>query len=128
MKLVWWMLGASVLSSYAMTALLGGQTELEVWLGMTGPLAAALVAWIAMERTYRRNPGGLTSLMIKAFAAKMVFFGAYIALALTVLLVRPVPFVVSFTGYFIALHIIEAIGLHRLRTAGSRASAIAHRA
>jgi hypothetical protein len=36
-------------------------------------------------------------------------------------LVRPLPFVISFTCYFLVLHIIEAVSLHRL-FAKSRAS------
>jgi hypothetical protein len=52
--------------------------------------------------------------MILAFAGKMVFFGAYVTLALTMFPLRPVPFVISFTSYFIALHVTEAIWLRRL--------------
>jgi hypothetical protein len=52
--------------------------------------------------------------MIGAFAGKLVFFGAYVGLAIGVLGVQPVPFAVSFTGYFIALHLIEALWLKRL--------------
>ena len=52
--------------------------------------------------------------MIAAFAVKMVFFGAYVAVMLRRLSLRPVPFVVSFTAYFIALYLIEALSLQRL--------------
>jgi hypothetical protein len=37
-----------------------------------------------------------------------------VALAITAFGVRPVPFVISLTGYFIALHLVEAILLKRL--------------
>ena len=37
--------------------------------------------------------------MIAAFAFKMVFFGAYVAVMIRVVALRPVPFVASFTGY-----------------------------
>ena len=48
--------------------------------------------------------------MMAAFAAKMVFFGAYVAVMLQGRLrVRPVPFVASFTAYFIALYLVEAL-------------------
>ena len=33
---------------------------------------------------------------------------------LTVLSLRPLPFVISFTAYFIALHLFEALCLQRL--------------
>jgi hypothetical protein len=90
---------------------------LEVLLGMTGPLVVASGTWLLMERTYRRNPERLTSLMLKAFAGKMVFFAAYVAVAVRVLSLRPVPFVVSFTASFIAFHLIEALWLRRLFSA-----------
>ena len=37
---------------------------------------------------------------------------------LRVLELRPLPFVVSFTGYFIALHVIEALFMRRLFASG----------
>jgi hypothetical protein len=52
--------------------------------------------------------------MVQGLAVKAVFFGAYVVAMLRVLRVRPVPFVVSFTGYFIALHVTEALFLRRL--------------
>jgi hypothetical protein len=66
------------------------------------------------ERTYRRHPERVTSLLIVAFAGKMVFFGAYVVLMLRIAAVHPVPFVVSFASYFIALHAAEAFCLQRL--------------
>jgi hypothetical protein len=122
MKLVWLMLAGSILSSLGVVLLLENQA-LEIWLGMLGPLAAALVTRIATDRAYRRQPEVLTALMIKAFAAKMLFFGVYIALVLGVVSIQPVPFVVSFTIYFLALHVTEAICLHRLTTGTVRPQA-----
>lgn len=121
MKLIWWMLSGSVLSAVILTILLDADIRLEIWLGMLGPLVSALVSWIAMERQYLRNPRGMTSLLIKAFAAKMVFFAGYVTVLLSIGLVQPIPFVVSFTAYFISLHAVEAIGLHRLQTANPAA-------
>jgi hypothetical protein len=57
-------------------------------------------------------------LMAAAFGAKLVFFGAYVAIALRLLMLRPVPFVVSFTSYFIGLYALEAFYLRRLFTSG----------
>ena len=42
---------------------------------------------------------------------------AYVAVMLKVLALRPMPFVVSFTSYFIALYFVEALGLRRLMMA-----------
>jgi len=41
---------------------------------------------------------------------------------LSLKLVEPVPFVISFACYYISLHIIEAIGLRRLQAAGHSAT------
>jgi hypothetical protein len=91
-----------------------------VFFGMLGPLAAATVSWVLAERTYRRDPSTLTSLMVGAFAFKFVFFGAYVAVLLKVVRVSPVPFVVSFSSYFIALHLVEAVCLKRLFSGNAR--------
>ena len=109
------MLSGSVLSSVILSVLLGADSRLELWLGMLGPLVSAIVSWIAMERQHARHPVGMTRLMIKAFAAKMVFFAGYITALLSMGWVRPIPFVTSFIGYFIALHAMEAVGLRRLQ-------------
>jgi hypothetical protein len=94
--------------------MLGARFGGEVWLGMFAPLIVVSVTWLLTERVYRTNPGRMTSVMISAFAGKLVFFGAYVGLAIGVLGIRPVPFVASFTGYFIALHLVEALWLKRL--------------
>ena len=118
MKLVAWMLAGSIFSAIVITMLPGVSTKREIWLGMLGPLVSATASWVFMKRQYRRQPQGMTRLLIKAFAAKMVFFGIYIAVIVIIELVRPIPFVISFAGYYIALHIMEAIGLRHLQTAG----------
>lgn len=113
MKPVWWMTGTSLAAGGA-AVLLAGVTAMEVLLGMSGPLAVASVTWALAERTYTRTPERLTAVMIAAFAGKLVFFGGYVAVAIALLPVRPVPFVACFTGYFIALHLAEAFCLRRL--------------
>jgi hypothetical protein len=87
---------------------------LAVVLGIVGPLVVAGASWVAAERTWRREPQRLTAVMMVAFAAKLVFFAAYVAFMLSVLSLRPVPFVASFMTSFIALHLGEAFALRRL--------------
>ena len=86
----------------------------DVWLGMLAPLLVVGITWIVTERVYRETPERLTAVMIGGFAGKLVFFGAYVVLVIGVLGVQPVPFAVSFTGYFVALHLVEALWLKRL--------------
>ncbi len=108
------MAAGSAVSALAAMAIVGRGSGAEIALGMLGPLAAAAVSWIATERVYRRDPAQLTALMMTAFAVKVVFFGAYVAVMLKAAGLRPVPFVASFTGYFIALYLAEALMMRRL--------------
>ena len=88
--------------------------NVAVLLGILGPLIVVSSSWVLMVRTFRGDPARLTSFMVAAFAAKMVFFAAYLTLATAVFAVRPVPFIASFTGSFVALYVAEAIALRRL--------------
>lgn len=120
MRAAGWMAAASVAGAAAATVIVGRQYGREILLGMLAPLAAAGVSWVLTERTWKQDPRRLTGLMMSAFAAKMVFFGAYVAVMLKVVRVVPVPFVASFTGYFIALYATEALLMRRLFGARER--------
>jgi hypothetical protein len=110
----WWMVGAALGSWLVVAAVPGMDSDREVLFGMLAPLAGALATWVLVTRTYARRPEQLTSLMVAAFGGKLVFFGAYVTVMLGVLSLRPLPFVISFTAYFIALHLFEALCLQRL--------------
>lgn len=120
MKAVAWMAGGSIASWLAAVALAGAQVRNEVLFGMLGPLVVAVITWVLADWTYRRNPRALTGLMIAAFGCKLVFFGAYVAVMLRVVHLRATPFAVSFSSYFIALHVVEALFLQRLFAGGPR--------
>lgn len=106
------MVGACGVSSIAATVIFG--RPVEVLLGMMAPLLVTSASLVLSERTYKRDAQQLTRLMLKAFVGKMVFFGAYVAAVSTVLPFQMIPFIVSFTAYFIALHLAEAVYLRRL--------------
>ena len=99
---------------------LDGRTRFAVLLGMSAPLMVATGSWVLAERTYKRDPQALTSLMIAGFLFKLVFFGLYVAATMMLLSPRPVPFVASFVVYFVGLYLTEALLLRRLFT-GNRA-------
>src|SRR2546428_1253986 len=114
MRQIAYMAAASLSTWMGAAVIVDRRTSLEILFGMLGPLAAVsgtrfLAAWI-----YRERPEELMGLMIAAFLLKMVFFGGYVAIMLQVARVRPVPFVVSFTSYFIWLYLIVAPYLKRL--------------
>ena len=114
MSAVVWMTGASVASVLLVGALVDPLARIDVLLGMVGPLLMASGSWVLTERTYRQRPQALTSVMIAAFAFKLIFFGAYVVVMLRVLALRPFPFVASFTGYVAGLYLMEALYLRRL--------------
>jgi len=90
---------------------------------MLGPLAATCATWLVVERTYRVRPEALTAVMVGGVVVKAVFFAVYVVAVLRWMDLRPVPFIVSFTGYFVVLYGLEAVFLKRLfapRTDGAR--------
>lgn len=114
-----WMAGAGIGSWLLLTAAGGSQVHPEALYGMLGPLVSVSATWLAMARTHRRSPERLTAVMMAGFALKMVFFGAYVAVMLRWLDLRQLPFVLSFTGFFIALYAMEAFFLRRLTVAAA---------
>lgn len=109
-----WMAGAGLVCWLAATLGFGAQTRLATLYGVAGPFAVAVATWLLAERTYRRHPEALTGQMMAGFAGKMVFFGVYVTVMLKGLSQPAIPFVASFTGSFIVLHLIEALALRRL--------------
>ncbi len=115
-----WMVGTSLGVWLVATMVAGPAINPEAFAGMIGPLAAAVATWVRVVRVYTAAPQRLTQVMVAGFGAKMLFFGAYVVVALRGYRLRPIPFVVSFAGFFIALHVIEALFLRRLFVEGSR--------
>lgn len=96
------------------------EARIELVLGLVGPLAAAGGSWLVVERTFIRSPERLNARMIVSFAGKMAFFAVYVTVILGGFSLNPVPFVVSFSSYFVALHLTEAAYLRRLFSGGVR--------
>ena len=121
MKQIVWMAGPSLVACAIALVFVDRASGVALVFGMFGPLALACGSWLMAERTYRQDPRALTGLMVTAFAFKLVVFGGYVAVMLRVLQLQPVPFAVSFSSYFIALHFVEAFYLQRLVAGGPRA-------
>ena len=108
------MVGAAVLSWLVVAAIPALTSDREVLFGMLAPLAGAVATWVLVARTYRSQPERLTSLMVAAFARETgVLRRVRDGDAEACWRCRPVPFVISFTTYFIALHMFEALCLQR---------------
>ena len=100
--------------SLAIAAASAPGMAVEFLLGMVAPLVVGVASMVAVERVYRRDPGKLTPLMIKAFGAKMVFFGVYVSAVIALTSLSATPFILSFSAYFIGLHLTEAWMLRAL--------------
>ena len=116
---VWWMIGVAAGSCGVAALVVPPHARYELLLGMLGPLFSAVVTWVVTAHTFQTGRDRLTGIMVAGFAARMVFFGAYVAVMLRVLNVSPVPFVISFTSYFIAMYAMEAAFLKRLLDSGA---------
>ncbi len=100
---------ASCIGSWALISLMFPQVTVEILLGMLSPLLLAIGTLILVDRTYRKAPQKLTSLMTQAFMGKMLFYGVYVSVIVGFYSFQAVPFAVSFTLYFIGLHLTEAL-------------------
>ena len=88
--------------------------RLAIALGMAGPLLATTATWLVVLRAWQHDPMLVTPALLRAWAAKVVFFTAYVVLAIKGLGVAAEPFAISLAGYFIALYAAEALLLRRL--------------
>jgi hypothetical protein len=104
---------AACLVSWAAVTLSGG-SPVAVFFGMVGPLVAVGATWLAAEHVHRRNPAGVSSVLMAAFGLKVLFFGAYIAIITKLLDIDMMAFMASFVIYFIALYIVQAVLVRRL--------------
>ena len=115
-----WMAGTCAAAWLVVVAVAPGLNP-EALFGIAGPLASALVTWVVVARAVR-VPERVTGVMVTGLAVKMVFFGVYVVGMLKGAGLRPVPFVLSFAGSFIALHAVEAVFLRRLFVEMQRSS------
>jgi hypothetical protein len=118
MKPVLWMAAASAVTCAGAIGIAGRGVAVEIAVGMLGPLFVVAASWLAVEQTYRRAPERLTAMMVRGLLGKVIFFAVYVPLALKGLRLRPMPFVVSFTSYFVALYFAEALLMRRLFARG----------
>lgn len=118
---LWWMVAVSMLSWLGAAAIVGDAGNPEVLYGMGAPLLAATGTWIVTATTHRSRPEGVTNVLIGGLAVKAIFFAVYVVVILRVLGARPVPFMISFTAYFVALYGMEAWFLRRLFAGGTSA-------
>jgi len=99
---VWWMFAVAAGTCATAAVLTPENARLELLLGMLAPLFSAAVTWVVTANTHQSAPERMTGVMVTGFAARMIFFGAYVVVMLRVVGLSPVPFVNrSFSGSLI---------------------------
>ena len=97
----------------------GAAASPEAGYALAGPLAAAVGSWVMTARVHAADPARVTAAMVAGFGVKALLFGAYVVVAVRGLGLRPLPFALSFAGFFVVLYAMEAYFLWRL-FAGAR--------
>ena len=80
----------------------------EFFLGMIVPLVIGLITVTKIHSIFTSDPGKLTSFMMKSFIGKLVIYGVYMMGIVAFSPFNERPFFISFMGYFITLHVLEA--------------------
>ena len=109
MKLTWTLVAVCVTSCGLGAVVLAPGAAAAVLFGMAAPLVVGVATIALVDQTARTDILQLTARMTKAFITKMVFYPVYVVVVVRVLAIDPVPFAISFTVYFVALQITEAL-------------------
>ena len=80
----------------------------ELFLGMIVPLVIGLLTVTKIQSIFTGDPDELTSFMMKSFIGKLVIYGVYMMGIVAFSPFNERPFFISFMGYFITLHVLEA--------------------
>lgn len=119
----WMVMVGGTLGTWLVThVFVDAHTSLAVLAGLVGPMVAIVATSILVESAAKRGAAQCTPVLLRAFAAKMVFFALYVTVMLKGLMVSAIPFVISFTGSFLVLYFSEALLLRRLFANESRAA------
>jgi hypothetical protein len=108
------MVGAGLTGWAAIGAWGGADVSPEAGLGLAAPLVAVVCSWLVTARIQATDPTRVTGAMVVAMGAKAVLFAAYVIVMVRVVGVRPMPFALSFAGFFITLYAMEAYFLRQL--------------
>ena len=86
----------------------------EIFLGMVAPLLLSIVSVLWSESSFKKSPQMLTNTLIKTFIARAIFFALYFILIFTYYDFEQIPFIISFTSFFMIFYAIEALFLQKL--------------
>jgi hypothetical protein len=84
------------------------EVKTEIFLGILLPWVTLMIEIPLIKKTFRTDPVGLTNLLIKGFGIKFLIYGVYLFVILKFCTSNPHPFIFSFAGSFLVLHMVEA--------------------
>ncbi len=90
------------------------QYRIELFLGWFLPSFAGVVTSYFVFSAQKKDAITVTKTIAKGFALKMIYYGVSILILFKQYTFQPIPFVCSFSGFFIGLHALEAIIIKRI--------------
>ena len=86
----------------------------ELFMGWLLPSLAGIITMYFINLSSRQDSITLTKTIAKGFALKMICYGMAILLLYKYSSFQPIPFICSFSGFFMGLHVLEAIIIKRI--------------
>ncbi len=83
--------------------------RIEIFFGWLLPSFASIFSMYSILHAQKKGPMVLTKMIAKGFIAKMVYYGIIILFIIKHYTFQPIPFVCSLAGFFMVLHVMEAI-------------------
>ncbi len=87
----------------------------EIFLGILAPILVGYGTLFFIKKYSNMGMIYLNGVIIKGFAIKFIFYGAFILIIFTVYSFNPIPFMCSFIASFVGLHIMEALILKKIQ-------------
>ena len=87
---------------------------IALFFGWLFPALAGLVTMYFIFLAQKKGAAAVTKTIAKGFALKMVYYGVSILMLFKQYSFQPIPFVCSFSGFFMGLHVLEAIIIKRI--------------
>ena len=92
--------------------------HLEILTGLIVPLIGSLFSSNIVYYVFKNSPKKLTSFMIQSFFLKMLVYGFLLILLFNFSSFNQHVFFISFIGYFISFHLMEALFIKHIFNKG----------
>ena len=90
--------------------------QMEIFLGWFLPTVAGIATIYFILEAAKKGAQFVTKSLGVGFLFKMIYYGATILLIIRIYSFEPIPFIISFAGFFLGLHALEAIIIKDIST------------